>query len=395
MDAFLRILEFIIPFLPVILVVVFGAAFAYVTYYNVKMTLIKRLRYRREFSAPGVFEGEELVITEIIYNNSILPVFFVDVESYIYDSLQLSEHTGGGDRGSMQLIISRFHLMPYMQIKRRHKIKCAHRGYYKMETSCIFTKSIGMEKTAYFNYMSELYVYPKILDLRQTSYPVNFMQGDSLSKRRVMQDPFAVSGIRDYSIGDPFNMINFKATAKSGFQGIQSIKVNKLDYCSDRVFMIYINFQLSDIISIPTDIYEKLMEQAFSFAASFISEALRKGCKIGLAANCCQASGEKIVAFPIVGGLYHIEEILKKMATAQTKCGVSFASLLESGTRADIYDAEIFVITPYVDGSMDDSVAFLKRRNAVTVVKLENEEYNRFLTSSGHLSKTEGGVIGI
>ena len=395
LDFLISILIVIMPVLPIILAIFILAAFIYSAYYNVKIYLIKRLKYKREFSVQGAFEGDELVITETIYNNSALPVFFVDVESYIYNNLKLMNYSGDSDDfayfadfadSSMQLITSRFYLMPYMQVKRRHKIKCIRRGYYNMDTSRIVTKSIGAEKSVYFNFKAELYVYPKAVELNEMSYPVNFIQGDSISKRRVMQDPFSISGIRDYASGDPFSMINFKATAKSGFQGIQSIKVNKLDYCSDRVFMIYINFQAPSEMAqgIPTDIYENLMEQALSFAASFISKALHNGYKVGLSANCQLISGEIFIAFPIVGGLHHIEEILREMAKAQIRCGASFSSLLERGTRADIYNAEIFVITPYIDKNIDNSIAVLKKRNnIVTIIELENEEYNKFLNSVG------------
>lgn len=378
--------------LPVIFAILPAAAIIaviYMSYYNVKIKLIKRLRYKREFSAQAAFEGEDITITETIYNNSILPLFFVDVESYIYHSLKLLDHPGGENGSSMQLVISRFHLMPYMQVKRHHRIKCMNRGYYKMDSSCIFTKSVGVEKFTYFGFEAELYVYPKAVEFGHLSYPVNFIQGDTLSRRMVVQDPFSVSGIRDYSAGDPFHMINFKATAKSGFSGMHSIKVNKLDHCSDRIFMIYINFQAPlDILSIPTEIYEALMEQALSFAASFIGKALRKGYRVGLSANCHLASGEKFIAFPIIGGLYHIEDILKKMAAVQIRCGISFSALLEKGAGSDIRDAEIFVITPYIDKNMDGHIAsFKNRNNAVTIIELENEEYNKFLGSTSKLRK--------
>jgi len=346
------------------------AAFVYVLYYNLKITLLRRLEYRREFSVQGVFEGGELVITETIYNNSPLPIFFVDIESYIHRNLKLVNYADYEDyedeKSAMQLIISRFHLPPYTEVKRRHTVRCARRGYYKMNTACVISKG----KAVYFNFEAELYVYPKVIELRQTAYPVNLLQGDSQSRRRVMQDPFSVSGVRDYAVGDPFNMINFKATAKSGFQGVHGIKVNKLDYCSDRIFMIYINFQLPEM-GIPTDEYEAMMETALSFAASFISEALLKGYRVGFAANCRSAIGGTYVSFPIIGGAHHVEEILRELAKAQTACGMSFSAMLERGSQGDIYNTEIFVITPYVDESIDDSVAVFKRRgNAVTIMEL-------------------------
>ena len=373
------------------LFVLLGIAAIYMAYYSVKTNLIAKLRYEREFSVQGTFEGDEALLIETIYNGSILPLFFVDVKSYVYSSLKLADFAGGGDDQAMQPIVSRFHLMPHMQIKRRHKIKCLHRGYYKLNTACVVTQSIGRIKTTYFNSEAEIYVYPKIIELQSMPYPVNLLQGDSISKRRVMQDPFLASGIRDYAFGDPFRMINFKATAKSGFLGMGSIKVNKLDYCSDRVFMIYVNFQIPpEIASIPGEIYESLMEQGLSFAATFIGEALRSGYKAGFAANCHMANGDRRISFPVFGGLGHIEEMLREMAKVQTRSGMSFTSLLESGIGASICNTEIFIVTLYVDRSIDESIAMLKmRNNAVTAIELENEEYNHFMVSVGNLRKNE------
>lgn len=389
-NASFAILHFLSAILPITATCALVILFIYTTYYAVKKHVLKRVKYNREFSVSGVFEGEEVTLTETVYNSSILPVFFVDFESYIYHSLKIQGYAAE-DNSAMQLIISRFHLMPYMQITRRHKITCTRRGYYKLSTVCVITKKWGIEEAEYFSSETELYVYPKSVELNQISYPVNYVQGDSISMRRIMQDPFSISGIRDYSSGDPFNMINFKATAKSGFQGMQSIKVNKLDYCSNRIFMIYINFQIS--MAVPTEIYESLMEQALSFAASFISEALRNGYRVGLSANCQMVSGEKLITFPIIGGLHHIEDILREMAKIQIRSGVSFASLLNRGIASDIYDAEIFIITLDMNASIDDSISLMKRRNnAVTVVEPKTAEYTKYLSSIGKHSERRVSV---
>ena len=381
MEALFTLIKWIINVLGSTLLTAFLIYAVYSSYYNIKIALIKRMQYSKVFSVNGVFEGEELTITETIFNNSPLPMFFIDVESYIYNSLELIDSKIQRNSDSaMQLVVSRFHLLPYMQIKRHYKVKCNRRGYYKLNTAQIVTKSYAAATTAYFDFDSQLYVYPKPIESGQLSYPVNLLQGSYMSARRVMQDPFLISGIRNYTSGDTFNMINFKATARTGFQGNQGIMVNKLDYSSSRIFIIYINFQ-EDIGTrrIPTPIYESIMEQGLSLAASFISEALRSNYRVGLSANCMMANGDMYVDHPVVGGLYHLEEMLMEMAGMQTRCGISFKALLDSKTRVDISDAEIFIITPCIDRSVDNSMALFRRRNnAVTVIKLDNPEFNEF-----------------
>lgn len=342
------------------------AIFISIIYCKVKIKLIHRLVYTREFSEHGVFEGDSIEIIETIYNPSFLPVFYVDVESYIYGGLKLDNHS---DVDDMQLIISRFHLSPFTRITRRHSVKCIKRGYYTMNSASVLTRSIGIDDTKFFEFSAELYVYPKLAEHHQPSQPVNYIYGSDVSLRQVMLDPFSVAGIRDYTGSEPFNMINFKATAKSVFQGIQSIKVNKYDCCSNRVFMLYLNFQTPED-GMSTHDYEYLMEQSLSISASFITEALRSGYKAGLAANCCMMNGEKSLIFPIEGGMYHTEEILRQMAMAQARCGVSFTSLLDKDVKQFVSGAELFILTPYVDETMDENISALKRNNNVTVIKL-------------------------
>lgn len=337
-------------------------------YYKVKLNLIHKLEYKREFTVTGAFEDEEVILIETIYNNSMLPIFFVDIEFYIYSNLKLIDEDSmvvEKKDSPMQLVTSRFHLMPYMQIKRRHEIKCKRRGFYKLETISIYIK----KDTVFIQSETDIHVYPKIIEIKYTSFPINYIQGNNISLSRVISDPFSISGVRDYQNGDPFNLINFKATAKNYLQGI---KVNKLDYCATRIFMIYINFQTPHEISVPTNLYESLMEQALSFAASFISEALRNGYKIGLSANCTLITGETQITFPMVSGLYHIEEILKEIAKAQLKSGVSFTSLLHAGINENIRDSEIFIMSMYSDETIDESMRMLKKfNNTVNLIILD------------------------
>ena len=112
-------------------------------YFHVKSRLIEKLAYTREFSEDGVFEEDEVEIIESITNPTLFPLFCVDVESYIHSSLRLE---GRDLHEGMQPVISRFHLPPYTKLTRRYTVKCAHRGYFTMNTATVLTKSITVEK---------------------------------------------------------------------------------------------------------------------------------------------------------------------------------------------------------------------------------------------------------
>ena len=328
-------------------------------YLKVRAWQIRRLKYRRGFSLSGVFEGEPLILWEEITNTTPFPLLFVDVEAYLFGELALDGYTGLHE-DDMQYFISRFHLAPKTSVIRKRKVYAKKRGVYTLSTVSIFVR----KEAVYFDAPAKLYVYPKYVNVDEYSEPVNMLQGDIISKRRLITDPFNVSGIRDIAPGDPFNLINFKATAKTGGR---VIKVNEREFCSGRIFMIYINFQLPGEFSIPGPRYEKIMEEALSFAASLVRKALNSGYKVGFAANCKSFTGDNVTSFMPASGTGVLEEILREMAGMRFECGVSFSSMLDTHLP-HIRDSELYILTPFMTSEYDARVRSYKRRNNNVVI---------------------------
>ena len=345
-------------------------------YSKLKLSAIMKLSYERKFSVTGAFEDDEIFLIETIHNKSFIPIFFVDMEFFLYNQLQTDGYENSSEYvtyikhkdSAMQRVLSRFHLMPFMKVVRQHKIKCGSRGYYNLDAVSVEYNGIPR----YITSPAELYIYPKLRDVNYTSKPFNVSQGNVISLSRVITDPFLISGIRDYQSGDPFNLINFKATAKA--MATNSIKVNKLNYSSSRLFMIYINFQKLPEINMAGDIYNVIMERALSYSASFINDALHNGYRAGFGANCMMATGEMKIEFPQVSGYYHIEEILKEMAKARLIGGASFGSLLNNAVVNNIRDSEIYIMSMYIDSDIEEKIKLLGRlNNSVNIIKLGDD----------------------
>ncbi len=348
-----------------------GIAFmTYLLYLLVSKTRkwqISKLKYTREFSVSGVFEGENVVLIETIYNPTFLPMFFVDVEAFIHSKLAVSTVSAPEQSEEMQYLVSRFHLLPFMKIRRSHEVRCKARGYYLINTVSIFS----FKKEFIIDAPAEIFVYPKLSDFSSLPRPQNNLQGDAISTRRLLTDPFSIAGIRDYQSGDPFNIINFKATAKTGFG---HIKVNQRDFSSSRIFMIYINFQTDINAFMSSEKYERLMEKALSNAATIIQNALESGYHVGFSVNCYMVNGDYYLRFPITAGSYTFEEMLKAMAKIRSRVGVGFLSLTDFDIAEGLRDAEILLFTTYVDEIIDTQIMKLEQNgNAVSVILLEDE----------------------
>lgn len=344
-----------------------------IIYLKLREKMIQQLLYTRSFSDIGAYEGERLVLTEMLYNPTFVPLFAINIEGYIFNGIQMQEYELD-PKQAMQYYVSRFNIMPFQQIKRHHTILCRKRGFYQLEMVDIYYN----KKVRYIDAPAQVYVYPKIIPLYETAVPTSTRQGDSFSRRCLIRDPFSFSGIKQYTFGDPFNSINFKATARSGLADLRAIRVNTRDFCSSRTFMVYLNFQVDTEDTLPTVAYEKMMELGLSFASAVIRDAAYNGHQAGFAANPVTVDGNDNIRFPIQSGALHLEEILKEMAKARINAGISFFSMLENDVKGGMTDAEVYIITPFISDELGEQIAKMEAfNNCVFVIKLNDEEKAR------------------
>lgn len=335
--------------------------------------LIGNIYYKREFSEFGVYEGDEVILTETIYNDSSMPMLFVYAQSYLYPELKLPYYDYK-DKDAMQLFQSKYTLlMPYMQIRRKHTIKCIKRGKYNLESAEIFLSG----SACYTQSQAVLYVYPKILPTPSLTLPAGILMGDSASRRMLYRDPFSFNGVRQYSYGDPFNSINFKATAKAFAASANPLRVNALDYASNRTFLIYINFQNNPSVPIPTKTFTAMLESAMSYSADLIRISLENGYRIGLKTNGKSVTSEKGLDFEIQSGEIHTREMLCAMSKAINSASISFPNLLVQSIKKAIQNTEIFIFSAYCDNEIDKCIYALRNLgNSVNFIILQNEEEN-------------------
>ena len=327
-----------------------------------------KVEYRRYFSEEGVFEGEGVILIEEIANPFFFPLIMVDVNVCLNNDLRLSDYAGPGI--AMQEFTSRFYLPPFTQIKRRVKITCTRRGYFRLESVTIN----GRPHPA----TAEIHVYPRALPYNESSPMESEMQSTALTTKRLFQDPFSFSGIRDYRYGDTFRSINYKATAKTG-----AIKVNDRDFFSSRNIMVYIDFAQVYPHPLTTEEYNALMEEALSYSADMVWTGIQQGFSVGFAANCRSikmhagqktkllvGASENYVRFPMGRGHSHYKEVLKEMAAIRLLDGCSFMWLLKQDIE-DLWNVDIFIMTTNMDQPFDElREIYHNRGNHLTVLEL-------------------------
>ena len=319
---------------------------------------LKRVEYKRYFSEEGVVEGDTVLLIEEISNRFFIPLFRVDVDSYLSNDLRLAGWPP--ENSGMQLFTSRFYLPPYVCVKRTIELHCMKRGYYRLESVNIKGRQVKAEAV--------LYVYPGMLEYGSGNPMESEMQNTLQTERQLFQDPFSFSGIRDYRYGDTFRSINYKATAKTGV-----VKVNNRDFFAGRNIMIYIDFGQSNLKPLDTDVYTALMERALSYSADMVWNSISRGFSVGFAANCRTHGRGRHVRYPMGRGHNHYIEILKEMAIIRMSDGCSLLWLINQDLDA-LWNVDIYIMTANAAQILDDvSAIYRSRGNHVTILHLEGE----------------------
>lgn len=335
---------------------------------------LRRISYSRHFSERACYEGDTVLLVERIANAKVLPVPWLRLESLMDASLQFprQENFDVHSGTLMQNQKSFFSLMPFTSVIRRHRIVCAKRGCYDLNTvslSCGDVFGMGAQsKTLKLNV--RLLVYPRLVPLEDIPLPSHSWQGDITVRRWILDDPFIIQGAREYRYGDPLNAVNWKATARTG-----QLQVHQRDFTADHRLMIYLNFEVSEQMwSQVSD--PELIERGLRYAASLASDSIRKGIPTGFGCNSGTVDSPKeSVRVEPGSGTQHLELLLDTLAQVVVDRTIAIRTFLEQDIERGARKMDIILITAYVSEEMQACIEQLERNdNAVRIVPLMREE---------------------
>ncbi|MDF2815991.1 MAG: hypothetical protein K0Q81_2191 [Paenibacillus sp.] len=335
---------------------------------------LRKVSYTRNFSERACYEGEEVQLVERISNVKPLPLPWLRLESLMDVSLRFpSQDNFDIQTGSlMQNQKSFFSLMPYTSITRKHRILCTKRGAYNLNSVSLTCGDVfGMGKsTRTLKLDVQLLVYPRLVPLEDIPLPSHSWQGDITVRRWILEDPFIIQGARQYRFGDPLNAINWKATARSG-----QIQVHQRDFTSDHRLMIYVNFEVTELMwSQVSD--PELVEQGLRYAATLASESIHRGIPTGFGCNSgtIDAPKESVRVEPGTGAS-HLELLLDTMAKVVVDRTMAIQTFLDQDLENGARRLDIVLFTAYVSDVMQERIKLLEQSdNAVSIVPLKHEE---------------------
>ena len=334
-----------------ILLIVAVWRFLVFVYRRLKLKALDRVIYSRSFSTDGIFVGETLELIETIRNPSWFPLFGVKMEFFMpsgltVDDIKCKEYTK---------LTSIFNIPPYSTVKKTHTVKADRRDHYKLFSTNI--KYRAFEYT--FESPIDFYAYPNRYDADASFSPYIYRAGDAISNRKYIEDPFFISGIRSYRVGDPMRSINFKASVRSFSGGVRRLMCN--DYDSSRNYDSMIFLDLTSHSEVSMDGSEQI-ELGLRYACYLFCEAIKNGGNVGFSTNCTIGTS-RYVHIPCGSSDLHTKRILEQFSeiSPYAKRDYSMPAILQKLSPQLPKGTDIYLITPFVDDKTADILHTLQR----------------------------------
>jgi len=319
-------------------------------YRKMKLCTLEKIVYNRSFSTDGIFVGETLELVETISNPTWFPLFAVRIEFFMpsgltVDDVKCNEYTR---------LTSIFNIPPYSTVKKTHVVKADRRDHYKL-----FTSYIRYRKAEYtYDSWLDFYAYPNGYDGDESFSPDIYRAGEIIANRKYIEDPFFISDIRNYRLGDPMRSINFKASVRSLSGGTRCLMTNEYDSSRNYDSMIFLDLSPYS----EADIEERAqVELGLRYACYLFGRGVNNGGSIGFSTNCAVGSA-RYIHIPCGSGELHTKRILEHFAEISpcAKKDYSITTILKKYAPQLSLETDIYLITPFVDDKMSEILSVLR-----------------------------------
>lgn len=331
---------------------------------------LKKLIYKCKYSRDEASEGDELYLTETVYNRKLLPVPWLKVDINSSKWLDFA-NTRSVIAQENRYVTSSFLMKSYQKTIRQWKVKCLKRGVYIIKNVTLLSGDpLGINtdsKAVPVN--ARLVVYPAIIDFEKIFMPSNYLQGDTIVRRWIIDDPFMIQGAREYTPRDALNKVHWSATARAG-----KLMVKKNDFTAQPGLTVILNIQSMDNEYHGT-VDKELIELGIKVTATMFDRALRNGIPVRFASNGCTVDDRSRTIYTNEsGGREHIRGLMDILARLELMGVKDFQDFLKSSCK-ELENTDIIIITAYINSNVYDLVNKLKSKgNGVKIVSLRKLE---------------------
>ena len=300
----------------------------------------RNLKADISFASDHIFEGDKGYLNEVIENGKRLPLSMLKVK--FQTNRNLIFHVSKGSRTTDQYYRNDiFHVAGGEKVTRTIPFTGGKRGYYSITELELVASDLFLtvEMPYAFPIQKNFYVYPKPFYSRELHQSLQQLNGEILTKRNLLEDPFEYRGIREYQPFDDIRSINWKATARTG-----DLKVNQHNYTSLPSIRIFFNIEDDGVLK-----RDEAVEACFRIVAGLCRYFLGQGIQVSCFGNGRDILTDEIVRITSSAGNGQMEQILRTLARIDTgKPVADFVKcfqeeLLERSDRASM----TFLVSPH------------------------------------------------
>lgn len=314
----------------------------------------KNVQVHANFNLPGIFQGEKVEFIETFINRKFLPLWWLGIKFQVSRHLLFDEEKNDNE-GNDNFRKDLFSILSYEKITKKFVITGMKRGFYWIDNLELTSGDLFGKYKIIKNYScdAKLYVYPRLINSDILDIHFMRMNGDILTKRHFIEDPFQLRGIREYHPYDNLKTVNWNATARSG-----ELKVNQYDFTASQQVVVLMNVERYNAWD-----PEALVEECISLAASVTANFIKLGMRVELITNGCDiVTGEELRVLP-GGGVQHNIEIYENLSRLDiSKISKPIDSIFTEETSNSRKNAVYVLISHYFGEKLIDGVRMAQSR---------------------------------
>ena len=316
---------------------------------------LKNVTYTARFSTTEAMEGDTFEIVEEIINDKRLPVPWIKTELSTSRWLEFAG-TQASRASDTRFVPSVFSLRPRQKCTRTRTVTAQKRGNFRLESvSLVASDLLGLVSVSRALQVNEsIRILPSPNELRASGLSQEELYGEMTARRFICDDPFLISGSREYTGREPMNRIHWNSTART-----TQLMVFNNDYTTRNRAAVLMNMQKTPIGE-PRPLTVGDTETYIKAAAFIFDRLAADGAECDFYTNGSGGVHEK-------GGDGNEDymRLLRVLSDIERTCDIDFGEFTEQMELAGIYfddRTDIFILTAYIDDLMADFAAVMRRR---------------------------------
>jgi uncharacterized protein (DUF58 family) len=245
---------------------------------------------RRRLGERRAMFGDTVALTLSVENRKPLPLPWLELRDELPAGLPVAGTTLHPSYKQDRVVMeSTLALWLYQRVTRRYAVRCVARGSYAFgplllrsgDPFGLLTREQRLED------VERLIVYPLVVPIARLGLPAQHPFGERTTRRRLIEDPLRVAGVRPYVAGDEPRRIHWKASARVG-----SPQSKVYEPATRHTLVLFVDMRTLDNPVLGYD--PALFELALCTAASVVAWALEQGYAVGLYSNGTLAPSDDV-----------------------------------------------------------------------------------------------------